>query len=155
MNTPVVFRSALTICLLVGFGVDSPAGDQVADSNRDAVRRIFRCESQGRVTYSDTACATAPDKTAVAAEQLNTYAAIDPPQKVGNAANVKRPATRPARDDSIATEQLRAKQRCQRLADRLATIEVKMRTGYTAPQGERLREQRRQLEQQRRTEKCR
>jgi len=57
--------------------------------------------------------------------------------------------------NSIAAEQLRAKQRCQRLADQLDTIHSKMNAGYTMQQGERLRERQRQLEQQRRTEQCR
>jgi hypothetical protein len=117
---------------------------------------IYRCEAQGRVTYSDTGCVNAADKVEVAVKPLNTFQEEPIPagQHSGQSKPQKSGHSQHARTESIASELQRSKLLCQRLADRLETVQVKQRTGHTAEQGERLREQQRQLEQQRRTEKC-
>lgn len=121
--------------------------------------RIFRCESGGKVTYSDRGCGENAEQAEIEPGPLNSFSPESSAKSRASAdatsAASKKAAPRKARDGSIAIEQQRAQQKCQRLADRLTTIEVKLRRGYTVDQGERLREQRRQIEQQRRTERCR
>jgi len=126
-------------------------GSTAAASN--SAPQIFRCELQGRPVFSDRPCASAPS-TEVVLPTINSYHADAPQSRSGNSSKIKG-QSRPAKEaESIAAEQQRAKQRCQRLADQLVNIEHTMRTGYTAKQGERLRERQRQLEQRRRTERC-
>jgi hypothetical protein len=117
-------------------------------------QRIFRCEAYGRVIYSDQPCVTAPS-TEVVLQPANSYHA-DPAPVSPSARKFVEPDARSNREaEAIAAEQQRAKLNCQRLADQLANIENTMRSGYSAKQGERLRERQRQLEQRRRTERCR
>jgi hypothetical protein len=125
----------------------------VAASSSQAADRIFRCESEGKVTFSDRGCAESDGQTEVQPGRLNSFD-TEPASKKPAAARVSDVPNRKPRDSSIALEQQRAQQKCQRLADRLTAIEVKMRRGYSIEEGERLREQRRQIEQQRRTERC-
>jgi hypothetical protein len=123
-------------------------------------QHIFRCEVNGQITFGDRPCADAPS-VEVVLSPANFY---HPDAKQAAVPNLspdratKSPAKRErarSNTDSIAAEQARERQRCQRLADQLTSIRSKMRTGYTGEQGEKLRERQRQLEQQRRTEHCR
>lgn len=119
-----------------------------------ADRPIFRCESEGRVTYSDTACADAPTKTEVDARSLNVYLA-DPSAQ-------HRKTAKPAvhRGESIAETQIRHKERCKDLANQIEAIETKLRSDNSLRNGSRssrndaLEEKQRKLEKDRKTEKC-
>jgi len=127
------------------------------------VQRIFRCEVDGRIVFGDRPCVTVPS-TVVVLGPTNSYHAVahaaaspstrkfagSDDQSTGRSNG---PST--GQSDAIAAEQRRAKLNCQRLADQLVNIENTMRSGYSGKQGERLRERQRQLEQRRRTERCR
>jgi hypothetical protein len=137
----------LAIALISGIGTAAePAGAQ----------RIFRCEVKGQTTFADRPCPEAPS-TEVQLSPVNAYHAEAATGPVSRQAAKASPGRERASKSSgsIANEQQKEQQRCQRLADQLATIRSKMRSGYTADQGEKLRERQRQLEQQRRTERCR
>jgi hypothetical protein len=114
---------------------------------------IFRCEVQGSFVFSDRPCATAPS-TEVVLGSINSY--HDAPSGASREQTKTKVPHQPAKEpEAITAEAQRAKQRCQRLADQLVNIESTLRSGYSAKQGERLRERQRQLEQRRRTERCR
>jgi hypothetical protein len=116
--------------------------------------KMFRCESGGKITYSDRGCGNATEQV-IEPGALNSFTAEPAAKRTLAAKSSSSGADRKARNSSIAIEQQKEQLKCQRLADRLTNIEVKLRRGYTLEEGERLREQRRQLEQQRRTERCR
>jgi hypothetical protein len=146
-------RSRLSVGLgILGLGL---IGSTCFAANPADAQRIFRCEFNGRTIYSDQPCATAPS-TEVVLRSTNSYhaetSAVVPPS-THKAARSDRQPTR--QTDAIAVELQRAQLNCQRLADQLVNIENTMRSGYSAKQGERLRERQRQLEQRRRTEHCR
>jgi hypothetical protein len=119
------------------------------------VRRIFRCEADGRIIFSDQPCVMAPS-TEIVLRPSNSYHSDRPAAELSSTRKIAASQGQSTRQsEAIAAEQQRAKQRCQRLADQLVNIENTMRSGYSAKQGEQLRERQRQLEQQRRTEHCR
>jgi hypothetical protein len=125
----------------------------------DGAKHIYRCEVNGQTTFADRPCANAPSSEVVLA--ANFYQP-DANQAAAPNPTSDRPAKLPAKrervrgnTDSIAAEQAKERQRCQRLTDQLTNIRVKMQSGYTAKQGEKLHERQRQLERQRRTEHCR
>ncbi len=133
------------------------AGSSYAETTSES-RKVFRCQIDRQIVFSDRPCGSAVESTEVHLTANNTYRNSDSaptPAKTSRAPNHSASRSIERLSNSIAAEQLREKQRCQRLSDQLDTIQAKMRAGYTAQQGERLRERRRQLEQQRRTERCR
>ena len=117
-------------------------------------QRIFRCEAYGRIIYGDQPCVAA-SSTEVVLQPTNSYHADPAPVSPPTRKFVKSDVRTNREADAIAAEQQRAKLNCQRLADQLANIENTMRSGYSAKQGEHLRERQRQLELRRRTERCR
>jgi hypothetical protein len=147
-------KSARRHGLAVGLGLiacASFANDPIG------AQRIFRCEVDGRMVFSDLPCTTVPS-IEVVLRPTNSYHADTPAVSPGTRKIVApdqstRQSDRQA--DAIAAEQQRAKLNCQRMADQLIHIENTMRSGYSGKQGERLRERQRQLEQRRRTERCR
>jgi hypothetical protein len=68
----------------------------------------------------------------------------------------KPPAGSPPRRRASGNEdQVRYATACERIRNSLKDIAARMRAGYDAKQGERLRERKTKLEQQRRAQKCR
>ncbi|MBC7982950.1 MAG: hypothetical protein H7Y02_03755 [Candidatus Obscuribacterales bacterium] len=59
-----------------------------------------------------------------------------------------------ASSESIASEQLKAKKKCEQIRSRLNDVANAQRSGYSAQQGESLKRRKEQLEQQRRIERC-
>jgi len=97
------------------------------DAPKSEPGKIYRCESQGHVTYSDTACAQAPDKTEVNTEGLNGYRSesIDnPPLNSSNGSSPSRADNKSAKDHSrsIAEEQAERRERCRQIASASETI---------------------------------
>jgi len=150
----IVRRNCAVVMALTAQVLIAPAcGPSNVTSYAQEPPRIFRCEANGKITYSDQRCASTPT-TEVVLRPTNSYHADTSPTTPSRSASVRREQS-PKQAASIADEQQRVKQQCQRLADQLTTIEIKMRSGYSAKQGEQLRERQRQLEQRRRTERCR
>ena len=88
--------------------------------------KVYRCESQGRVTYSDIACAKAPDKTEVNTEGLNSYHS-ESDYAPSNASNDSPPShadNKPTKDHSrsIAEEQAERRERCKQIASASETV---------------------------------
>ena len=131
----------------VAFIVSFHVGDASAGSP------IYRCELNGVKTFSDRPCAAdsseyVPDDQRVSTVKVEHVAAPIP----------SRPATRAKRSapgtGSIAADQLKHKKDCARIDRSLGEIRSKMRAGYDAKQGERLRERQRKLTLDRREKKC-
>jgi hypothetical protein len=123
-----------------------------ADDSGGAGRPIYRCNSDNGVTFSDRPCAAAAEVYA-SATPLNTF---EPPKV--------EPRPRPAATnrpreaagfDGQRNDQAKLAEKCQRIQQSLRDIRSKMRAGYTAREGERLRERQAKLEEQRRSAKCR
>jgi hypothetical protein len=116
-----------------------------------ADRPIFRCESGGKVTYSDSACPDAADQSEVETGPINIYTADQPTPHRTDAKHVVH------RGESIAETQIRHKERCKDLADQLEGIQTKMRSSEPRGKGDRnkkLLERQLKLEKERKAEKC-
>src|SRR5688572_2697192 len=118
-----------------------------------AASPIYRCEMNGVKTFSDRPCAAdsseyVPDDQRVSTVKVEHVAAPIQP----------RPAKRAKRSapgkSSIAADQLKHKEDCARIDRSLGEIRSKMRAGYDAKEGERLRDRQRKLTLDRRGMKC-
>jgi hypothetical protein len=140
-----------SIALLLEF-----TGQNAIAADSPGSHPIYRCELNGGIVFSDRPCGPDTQTVQVAVPASNSYHDETYDRRSTRASTKQQShVVRIPRDgDSIAQEQLRAKLRCQRLTDQLETIEYKLRAGYTAQQGERLRERQRELERKRRTERC-
>jgi hypothetical protein len=112
---------------------------------------IFRCTADGRTVLTDRPTDTMNCQP-LNAPTSNTFTSEPVSRSVGKVEPAPRPRT--VERDSIAAEELKAKQRCERLDQRLDQVADKMRSGYTVRQGEKLRVQKEQLEASRRIERC-
>lgn len=141
----------------MAFIASAHAADSYSVDRPPAAQHIFRCQMNGQSIFSDRPCAASGQSAEVVLTPVNSYHEDALPSHASHKSSTKASRREPSarQPASIAAEQLRVKQRCQRIADQLDTIHSKMNSGYTAQQGERLRERQRQLEQQRRTEFCR
>lgn len=116
----------------------------------------YRCTANGRTVLTDRPH-HADECQSLDTPSSNTFVPEPVQQTKPKAVPTSSKLAKSSRSstESIAAEQLKAKQRCQRIEQRLDQIATKMRSGYTLQQGEKLREQRRQLEESRRIERCR
>ena len=119
-----------------------------------AASPIYRCEVSGITTFSDRPCAADSSEYVPDDQRVSTVKVEHVP-----AATQTRPATRAKRSapgkTSIAADQLKHKEECARIDRSLGEIRSKMRAGYDAKEGVRLRERQRKLTLDRREKKCR
>jgi hypothetical protein len=116
-------------------------------------RTIYRCDSNGAVTYSDRPCAADAAIHENDSSRVTVYAA--PPSSGAAPSQSGKPAThktKSARPTGVSLEQRRA--RCAKLDQALRDVRTKMRTGYRVKEGERLKARQRQLSERRRSENC-
>ena len=119
-----------------------------------AATPIYRCEVSGVTTFSDRPCSPeaaeyVPDGRRVS--MVNVERASDP----SHARPEPRSQGRPRAKGSIAADQRKLKEECARIARSLGEIRSKMRAGYDAREGERLKDRQRKLTLDRREKKCR
>jgi hypothetical protein len=114
--------------------------------------RVFRCTVDGRVTFSDRPCPNA-DVAEIAVTPANSYTPTEPAR--ARSTQKKRESDPGRNDDSIASEQARAKQQCERLRFQLGSLQEKLRSGYSAKEDRKLHERQRQLQERMRIERCR
>ena len=113
---------------------------------------LYRCTIAGVTTYSDRPCA--PDAVPYEPDTSRTSTYSPPP--AGPAATAVQPSRTPAsRRRSGGEDQVRHAAACERLRSALKDVAARMRAGYSIKQGEKLRERKTKLEQQRRAQKCR
>jgi hypothetical protein len=114
---------------------------------------IYRCEVSGVTTFSDRPCSA----------ESSVYVPDDQRVSTVKVEGVPSPAlTRPAARSkahargrgSIAADQFKHKEDCARIDRSLGEIRSKMRAGYDAKEGERLRDRQRKLTLDRRGMKC-
>lgn len=122
----------------------------------DAQPVIYRCEGEGGVVYSDRACGPGADPHEIDDSRVTVYTPEPVADRGSSAASARPPKPlKPKRAKSKrVADPDEQRTKCARLEQRLRDIRTKMRTGYGAEEGERLRERRRQLGEQRRAEKC-
>ena len=119
----------------------------------DAQPVIYRCEGEDGVVYSDRACAAGVDPHELDDSRVTVYtpepvADRASPETSGKPPKPRRPKAKKTADPA---EQ---RSKCARLAQGLRDIRSKMRAGYDAKEGERLKARQRQLGEQRRVQKC-
>ena len=113
---------------------------------------IYRCIDEDIVTYSDRPCASnaseyEPDEARISILE------VAPPSTTTTAVRPK-PKRAAADSVSIAAGQAKHAEHCGKLERSLRDIRSKMRAGYDAKEGERLRERRRKLSAQHRELRC-
>lgn len=119
-----------------------------------AERRVYRCESGGKVTYSDVACSGKPEAIEIE-RRLNTFDSDQP-------FNSSKPAPKAAprrTSPSIAEEQARHKAQCKELNARIESITKQLWSDDSlrsrSKRTEQLKAQQTRLEAQRREGRCR
>ncbi len=114
---------------------------------------IYRCEVAEVTTFSDRPCGAESTTYVPDVTRVSTY---DAPV-AGKVSKPARPSARKriAVRSSIAADQTKHAEQCGRIHASLRDIRAKMRAGYNAKQGERLRDRKAKLEQRRRTQRCR
>jgi len=136
--------------LLASLCLIHPAQGVGAESVR-ASSTIYRCEVDGVATFSDRPCGERSSTYEPEAALVSTYAAA--PASV--AESTKRSRPKPiARRSSLAADQAKRVEECQRIQASLRDVRSRMRAGYSAKEGERLRARQEKLEDRRRAQRC-
>lgn len=109
-------------------------------------RQIYRCTTAAGVVFADRPCGvdSQPYSPEGASVSIMTTVPAEP---------VKYQAS-PAKRTSAPKESDAHEKTCARIEQSLRKIASTQRSGYSAKQGERLRERKRQLEEQRRSNRC-
>ncbi|HKQ11799.1 MAG TPA: hypothetical protein VJT80_00090 [Steroidobacteraceae bacterium] len=118
-----------------------------------ALLLVYRCTVGGVATYSDRPCGPEAVEYQPDTSRVSTY---DPPPASPTATAAGPARSSPTRRRGAdGQDQVRHAAACERIHNGLKDIAAHMRSGYSAKQGERLRERKAKLEQQRRAQKCR
>ena len=114
---------------------------------------VYRCTVGGVTTYSDRPCAPDAAPYQPDTSRVSTY---DPPPVSKTTVPAQTARRSPATQrGSRQQDQVRHAAACERIHNGLRDVAARMRAGYSAKQGEQLRERKAKLEQQRRAQKCR
>ncbi|WP_129776278.1 DUF4124 domain-containing protein [Peristeroidobacter soli] len=115
---------------------------------------IYRCAGENGPVYSDQPCGAHANRHEIDDSRVTVY--TPPPAEKGRAvpATPAKPAKNKRARAARPPDPARHEAACAKLAQALRDVRTKMRTGYGAKEGERLKERRRQLEERRRIEKC-
>jgi hypothetical protein len=114
-------------------------------------RPIYRCEAQGQNVFSDRPCGL--DASAYEADTARVSVTQSIPV-VAAPTKESKPATR--RPGSAGgNEVARRAAACERIEAGLRDIRARMRAGYSARQGERLKERQKELQAKRKAARCR
>jgi hypothetical protein len=115
--------------------------------------RIYRCAGAGIVVYSDRPCEPGADPHEIDDSRVTVYTPAPTAERPSAA-----PSAKPSRSKRTHTRHTadpgQRQARCARLDQGLREVRTKMRTGYDAREGERLKARQRQLNEQRRAQKC-
>lgn len=121
-----------------------------------SVRLIFRCEQGGVMTFSDQPCGSQAQTYEADTSRVSIYQGT-PVQHVERReprAQAQQRAASSGRG-SIAADQAKHAASCARVADALREVRAKMRSGYKAQEGERLKARQAKLTERSRRERCR
>lgn len=123
-------------------------------------RTLYRCQVAGVTTFSDRPCGTTLQERALAQAYVLQPGGIntsEPPVAVPvqrRKAPQKQEKPSPDADLPSPESQRRHAEACRRIQVSLRDIRSKMRAGYSAKEGERLRNRQQALDQKRRAERC-
>lgn len=134
------------LLLWVLASASAPAGD-----DQSATRSVYRCSSGGATVFSDRPC-DASAELYRSESPINTYTPADNPPTSSRPAG-KRPRADP-QAGRRAADQAKLAETCRRIEQSLADIRSRMRAGYKAGEGERLRARQAKLREQRRAARC-
>lgn len=123
----------------------------VAWSAEHAAPSIYKCEIEGVITFADRPCGGDAEPHRLGETVTNVYEA--PPIAPSTSRSAKAPAKKPRIARTDRSEAKRAES-CARIAQGLKEIRSKMRSGYTAKEGERLRERQVTLRARQREARC-
>lgn len=119
---------------------------------------IYRCAGEKEVVYSDHPCDDRADPHEVDDSRMTVYTPLEiTPEPRAASVSVNEPARQPKKrrlKSEAAADPGDHRTLCARLDQRLRDVRTKMRTGYGTKEGERLKTRQRQLNEQRRREKC-
>lgn len=133
---------------------------------KDPAGRVFRCEINGKITFSDSVCEKAPDKREVSVGSLNggsvttpkgTTTIHAPPASKAPPSGKSKPLEIRPNNTSAAQSQADKKMRCKDLSMQLDGIKKSLKDGNgLRDMGEsmRLSDERQRLEQESKNQKC-
>ena len=121
-----------------------PAGAQTA---------IYRCAGETGTVYSDRPCAQNAHPHEIDASRVTVYTPAPTDKKPTTTASAKPAKAKPPKRARLA-DPAKHQLTCAKLEQSLRDVRTKMRTGYRAKEGERLKARQRQLNERRRLEKC-
>jgi Domain of unknown function (DUF4124) len=133
--------------LAVAFAMTaSPA----ACATEPAARAIYKCEIEGVTTFSDRPCGDGVEPHQVGPTATNTYEApaVAASSRPKPKTHARKRAPREDRSEAKRAES------CARHARSLKEIRSRMRAGYSAKEGERLRRRQDQLRESQRVQRC-
>ena len=114
---------------------------------------IYRCTGEDGVVFMDRPCEGGANPHEIDDSRVTVYTPAPAAGRASSATPAKpSKARRPAAGHAADPDQQRI--RCTRLDQGLRDVRTKMRTGYGAREGERLKARQRQLNEQRRLQKC-
>jgi hypothetical protein len=117
----------------------------------DRATTIYRCEVDGVKTFSDRACGVDAKVAILDVTATNTYEAASAIEARGTP-KPKRAKSTAQKDAS--SERRSHEEACKRLSESLQQLRSKMRSGYTAKEGERLRTSQDKLRERQRALRC-
>lgn len=115
---------------------------------------IYRCTDENGPVYSDQPCVLNADPHEIDDSRVTVYTPV-PTDKPAPATTATKPAKAKRAKAVRLPDPAKHEATCAKLEQTLRDVRTKMRTGYGAKEGERLKARRRQLDDRRRMEKCR
>ncbi|WP_116807709.1 DUF4124 domain-containing protein [Steroidobacter cummioxidans] len=112
---------------------------------------IYRCTGDTGPVYSDRPCAAHADTHEIDDSRVTVYT---PEAAEGRSPATTKPTKAKRSKATRLPDPAKRQITCAKLDQSLRDVRTKMRTGYSAKEGERLKARQRQLDQRRRLEKC-
>ena len=113
---------------------------------------IYRCVVDGGTVFSDRPCDAGAEPHEIDDSRVTVYT---PPANDKRATSAAVKAPKPQRPKAgRGPDPAKHKAACAKLDQALRDVRAKMRSGYRAKEGERLKARQRQLDDRRRLEKC-
>jgi hypothetical protein len=114
---------------------------------------IYRCAGEGGTVYSDRPCGQNAAPHQIDNSRVTVYTPAPAVKRPVTTASAKPTGSRPAKKPR-PPDPAKHRLACARLDQSLRDVRTRMRTGYGAQEGERLKARQRLLDQRLRLEKC-
>lgn len=119
---------------------------------------IYRCEGESGVVFTDKPCESGVDPHVIDDSRVTVYTPapnVERGPATPSTASPKAKRFKDKRSESVrAADRDQKLAKCAKLDQGLRDVRTKMRSGYGAKEGERLKGRQRQLNEQRRAQKC-